>query len=291
MIHSCRWFTLPYSQRKLLRERRKLAKQLASLEVDNCTDWTFLCLEQTLLAQGFVDLGIYSPSVSARQASKMTLCNLNLVISRPAPKLAWVDPPQFLIFCLFKFSIIISTCCQAQPSSISRFSAASSSEVCVEISDGEHLLEIQALQDEIDLLIGQVRTIKAQKLRRSHLRCMDLFVGFPKRGFYLKQWLLVVSIRNYASDLDDLKYGSAHVLFFTSCFTWVTRSVKRRRIEKNKGNKRCGKLEPPFPWVRISKTPFSPQKHTHGGIPFFWDTHLLMLHIRMYHGISPWLIW
>ena len=38
MIHSCRWFTLPSSQRKLLRERRKLAKQLASLEVDNCTD-------------------------------------------------------------------------------------------------------------------------------------------------------------------------------------------------------------------------------------------------------------
>ena len=100
MIHSCRWFTLPSSQRKLLRERRKLAQQLASLEVDNCTDWTFLWLEQTFwhilgISQGFVDLGISHQFVSARQASKMTPWNPNLVISRPAPKLALLDPPHF----------------------------------------------------------------------------------------------------------------------------------------------------------------------------------------------------
>eukprot|EP00435_Cladocopium_sp_Y103_P028152 s1616_g7.t1 len=95
------WFTLPSSQRKLLRERRKLAKQLASLEASKQDD----------------------------------------TVER--------EPGDI----------------KAQPSSISRFSAASSqSEVCVEVSDGEHLLEVQALQDEIDLLIGQVRTIKERQV-------------------------------------------------------------------------------------------------------------------------------
>jgi len=94
------WFTLPSSQRKLLRERRKLAKQLASLEASKQDDT--------------------------------------------------VEPEPSDI--------------KAQASSLSRLSAASSqSEVCVEVSDGEHLLEVQALQNEIDLLIGQVRTIKERQ--------------------------------------------------------------------------------------------------------------------------------
>ena len=62
--------------------------------------------------------------------------------------------------------------------SISRLSAASSqSEVSVKVSDGEQLLEVQALQDEIDLLIGQVRTIKARCTSHLHLRFVDLLVS------------------------------------------------------------------------------------------------------------------
>ena len=39
--------------------------------------------------------------------------------------------------------------------------ASVGSEVCVEVSDEEKILEVEALQDEIDQLLGQVKAIKA----------------------------------------------------------------------------------------------------------------------------------
>lgn len=131
------WFTLPYSQRKLLRERRKLAKQLASLEASKQDD-------------------------------------------------SGVPPEPSDI-----------------KASISRLSAASSqSEVSVKVSDGEQLLEVQALQDEIDLLIGQVRTIKERQTEEDREEQRQQEVEQRVQHLY-------VAVENLLQKIDDIDADDA----------------------------------------------------------------------------------
>ena len=186
-------------------EREKKTREAASFPGGRQLHWlNLLVVGADLLAHSWNFSGIcwswnFLPFVSARQASKMTPWNPNLVISRPAPKLALLDPPHFVIFCLSQIEIINHFHQMLLGDAAVRHRLHPSQDSAQQVLSQKFASKFRMANTSWRSRLFKTKStcwsVKCGRSRRKDAAfastiygLMDLFVGFPKWGGTLKQF-------------------------------------------------------------------------------------------------------